>query len=201
MCVNRTTLYPVSIAFCLFSRQPDIHSGEDHRYTIWKWTNWIQDKVGRVWRTNFRKRRKHFIKRAYFSVLWSKEGEINGINFPMFSLSFDQTYSQKFPPKIHKQTRFQSIVTDVFFFFVTFFFRKFVLHTLIGELIGYSWSGVWPSLTISSVFSKTASPIKAKFYVEPPWVRGTKVCMRHLSHPSKIFLSGTGWPISTKPGM
>ena len=29
-------------------------------------------------------------------------------------------------------------------------------------------------------FSKTPWPIKAKFYVEPPWVGGTKVCSRHL---------------------
>ena len=63
-------------------------------------------------------------------------------------------------------------------------------------------------------FSETAWPIRAKFYGEPPWVGGTKVCSRHLGHmtkmaatpiygknPSKIFFSGTGRPISTKPGM
>ena len=88
---------------------------------------------------------------------------------------------------------------------------------LIGELIGYSWSGVRrrPSLTISNFFfSETAWPIKAKFYVEPPWVGGTKVCSRHLGHmtkmaatpiygknPSKIFFSRTGRPIFTKLGM
>ena len=89
---------------------------------------------------------------------------------------------------------------------------------LIGELIGYSLSGVRPassSLTISNIFfSKTACPIKAKFYVEPPWVGGTKVCSRHLGHmtkmavtplygknPSKIFFSRTGGPIFTKFGM
>ena len=61
--------------------------------------------------------------------------------------------------------------------------------------------------------SETAGPIKAKFYVEPPWVGGTKVCSLHKGHmtkmaamsiygknPSKIF-SGTGGPISTKLGM
>ena len=72
-----------------------------------------------------------------------------------------------------------------------------------------------PSLTISNFFfSETAWPIKAKFYVEPPWVGGTKVCSRHLSHmtkmaatpiygknPSKIFFSRTGRPIFTKLGM
>ena len=52
---------------------------------------------------------------------------------------------------------------------------------LIGDLIGYSWSGVRPSSVrrrrrsqCSKIFfSETALPIKAKFYVEPPWVRGT----------------------------
>ena len=34
--------------------------------------------------------------------------------------------------------------------------------------------------------SKTAWPIKAKFYVEPPWVGGTKVCSRHLGHMTKL---------------
>ena len=51
-----------------------------------------------------------------------------------------------------------------------------------GELIGYPWSGVRPSVRPSSVvrpqcskifFSETPGPIKAKFYVEPPWVGGT----------------------------
>ena len=86
---------------------------------------------------------------------------------------------------------------------------------LIGELIGYSWSGVRPSVRPFTIFfSKTAWPIKAKFYVEPPWVGGTKVCSRHLGHmtkmaatpiygknPSKIFFSRTGGPIFTKLGM
>ena len=63
-------------------------------------------------------------------------------------------------------------------------------------------------------FSETAGPIKAKFYVEPPWVGGTIFCSRHLGHmtkmaatpiygknPSKIFFSRTGGPIFTKLGM
>ena len=72
-----------------------------------------------------------------------------------------------------------------------------------------------PSLTISNFFfSETAWPIKAKFYVEPPWVGGTIFCSRHLGHmtkmaampiygknPSKIFFSRTGRRISTKLGM
>ena len=35
--------------------------------------------------------------------------------------------------------------------------------------------------TFSKIFfSETAWPIKAKFYVEHPWVRGTKVCVFYL---------------------
>ena len=62
-------------------------------------------------------------------------------------------------------------------------------------------------------FSKTTGPIKAKFYVEPPWVEGTIFCSRHLGHmtkmtampiycknPSKFFFSRTGGPIFTKLG-
>ena len=94
---------------------------------------------------------------------------------------------------------------------------------LIVELIGYSWSGVRPSVRRPSpvrsqcskiFFSKSDWPTKAKFYVEPPWVGGTNVCSRHLGHmikmaaiplygknPSKIFFSRTGKPIFTKLGM
>ena len=64
-------------------------------------------------------------------------------------------------------------------------FLAHLSRRLIGELIGYSWSGVCPSVRpqCSKIFfSKTAWPIKAKFYVEPPWVGGTKVCLRHVGH-------------------
>ena len=91
-----------------------------------------------------------------------------------------------------------------------------------GELIVYQWIRR-PSVvrrrrtssTISNIFfSETAGPIKAKFYLEPPWVGGTIFCSRHLGHmtkmaatpiygknPSKIFFSRTGGPIFTKLGM
>ena len=94
---------------------------------------------------------------------------------------------------------------------------------LIGELIVYPFSvrlsvvvcRLTSSSTISNIFSsETAWPIKAKFYVEPPWVGGTKVYSRHLGHMtkmaatpiygknlSKIFLSGTGRLISMKHGV
>ena len=95
---------------------------------------------------------------------------------------------------------------------------------LIGGLIVYQWSGVCrrPSVVVVVVrrrpqcsnIAETAWPIKAKFYVEPPWVGGTKYCSRHLGHmtkmaatpiygknPSKIFFSRTDLPIFTKLGM
>ena len=62
-------------------------------------------------------------------------------------------------------------------------------------------------------FSKTAGPIKAKFYVEPLWVGGTKVCAWDPSHMTKMaampiygknskkIFSRTGGPIPTKPFM
>ena len=92
---------------------------------------------------------------------------------------------------------------------------------LTGELIGYPWmrrpsSSVVrrPSSTFSNIFSSdTTWPIKAKFYVEPPWEGGTKVYINGLGHmtkmaatpiygknPSKIF-SRTGGPIFAKLGM
>ena len=104
-------------------------------------------------------------------------------------------------------------------------FLAHLSQRLIGELIVYQWSGVRcpSSVRRPSVrrpqcskifFSETAGPIKAKFYVEPPWVGGTIFCSRHLGHmtkmaatpiygknPSKIFFSRTGRPIFTKLGM
>ena len=66
---------------------------------------------------------------------------------------------------------------------------------LIGELIVYPWSGVRHTSSVVVVlrpqcsnifFSETAWPIKAKFYVEPPWVGGTKFCLWHLGHMTKM---------------
>ena len=63
----------------------------------------------------------------------------------------------------------------------------------IGELIVYPCSGVCGrSLCrgrppFSNVFSsETAWPIKAKFYVEPPWEGGMKVCINGLGHMTKM---------------
>ena len=56
--------------------------------------------------------------------------------------------------------------------------------------------------TFSKILSETAWPIKLKFYVEPPWVGGTKVCSRDFSldpMPFKLilkwFFSEIMWPI------
>ena len=88
-----------------------------------------------------------------------------------------------------------------------------------AELIGYPWIRRRPSVvcpfTFSNIFSsKTAWPIKAKFFVEPPWDGGTKAYINGPGHmtkmattpiygkiPSKIFFSRTGGPIFTKLDM
>ena len=99
-------------------------------------------------------------------------------------------------------------------------FLAHLSRRLIGELIGYSWSGVRPSVVrgrsqCSKIFfSETAWPIKAKFYVEPPWEGGAKVYINGPGHmtkmaatpiygknPSKIFFSRTGGLIFMKLGM
>ena len=97
---------------------------------------------------------------------------------------------------------------------------------LIGELIGYPWSGVRrPSVCLSVVFSRpstisnvfsceTTWPIEAKFYVQPPWQGGKKVYINGPGHmtkmaatpiygknSSKIFFSRTGRQIFTKLGL
>ena len=58
-----------------------------------------------------------------------------------------------------------------------------------GELIVYPYSGVrcrrrQQYLNIFS--SETALPIKAKFYVEPPWEGGTKVYINGPGHMTKM---------------
>ena len=66
---------------------------------------------------------------------------------------------------------------------------------LIGKLIVYPCSGVRCRRRrccrrcppFSKVFSsETAWPITAKFYVEPPWEGGTKVCINGQGHMTKM---------------
>ena len=79
------------------------------------------------------------------------------------------------------------------FFLSQWGFLAHLSRRLIGELMGYSWSGVRPASILihrrsqgSKIFSETDWPIKAKFYVEPPWVWGTIFCSRHLGHMTKM---------------
>ena len=85
---------------------------------------------------------------------------------------------------------------------------------LIGELITHGPSSIRRPQCSNIFFSETVWLIKAKFYMEPPWVGRAKVCSRHPCHmtkisatpiygknPSKIFFSGTGGRISTKLDM
>ena len=69
-------------------------------------------------------------------------------------------------------------------------FLAHLSQRLIGELIEYSWSGVRQSSVRSQCskifFSETAGPIKAKFYVEPPWAGGMIFYLRHLGHMTKM---------------
>ena len=74
-------------------------------------------------------------------------------------------------------------------------FLAHLSRKLTGELIGYPWirrpSVVRPYVrrpfTFSNIFSsETAWPIKAKFYVEPPWEEGTKFCINGPGHINKM---------------
>ena len=72
-------------------------------------------------------------------------------------------------------------------------FLAHLSRRLIGELIEYTCSGVRRRRRrrrcppFSNVFSfETDWPIKAKFYVEPPWEGGTKVCINSPGHMSKM---------------
>ena len=83
-----------------------------------------------------------------------------------------------------------------------FLILPFLAHLsqrLIGELIEYPCSGVYRRRRrcrrrrrrrcppFSYIFSSdTAWPIKAKFYVEPPWEGGTKLCINGPGHMTKM---------------
>ena len=77
-------------------------------------------------------------------------------------------------------------------------FLAHLSRRLIGELIVYLCSSVRRRRRrrcrrcrrrppFSNVFSsETAWPIKAKFYVKPPWKGGTKVCINGPGHMTKM---------------
>ena len=89
-----------------------------------------------------------------------------------------------------------------------FLFLAHLSRRLTGELIGYPWIRrpsvvvVRPS-TFSNIFSsETAWPIKAKFYVEPPWEGGTKVYINGPGHMTKMAampIYGKNLKISSSP--
>ena len=45
--------------------------------------------------------------------------------------------------------------------------------------------GQWPQ-GFSNDFSETTGSVKTKFHMEPPWTGGTKVCLPHLGHMTKM---------------
>ena len=61
-----------------------------------------------------------------------------------------------------------------------------------GELIVYPYSGVlrrrcrYHQQCLNIFSSETALPIKAKFYVEPPWEGGTKLFTNDPGHMTKM---------------
>ena len=75
-----------------------------------------------------------------------------------------------------------------------FFLLAHLSRRLTGELIGYPWIRRPSSsfvvrrhpFTFLNISSETAWPIKAKFYVEPPWEEGTKVCINGPGHMTKM---------------
>ena len=83
-------------------------------------------------------------------------------------------------------------------FLINYLSLAHLSRRLIGELIVYPWSGVRRTSSVrpsvvrrrpqcsNIFFSETAGPIKAKFYVEPPWVGGTIFCSRHMGHMTKM---------------
>ena len=76
---------------------------------------------------------------------------------------------------------------------------------LIGELVGYPWSRR-PSVVFrrrrsqcsNIFFSKTAGPIKARLYVKPPWIGGTKFFLWHLDRITIMAATPMYGKISSK---
>ena len=79
------------------------------------------------------------------------------------------------------------------YFFPTFFLKLFLLFSYFfirGHFQACHRAGVHPSasarLPFSKIFCETTWPIKAKFYVEPPWEGGTTVFINGAGHMTKI---------------
>ena len=92
---------------------------------------------------------------------------------------------------LRKQQRHSSHCTHLHVYGRVSFFLAHLSRRLTGELIGYPWirrpSVVVRPSTFSNIFSsETAWPIRAKFYVEPPWEGGTKVYINGPGHMTKM---------------
>ena len=61
-----------------------------------------------------------------------------------------------------------------------------VQYILMTILAGSRVSNHCPLGFLSKIFAETPWPIKAKFYVEPSWEGGTKVCINGQGHVTKI---------------
>ena len=67
--------------------------------------------------------------------------------------------------------------------------RTVTLDCLLAHLsrrLKYTHAPASVHLSQCSNISQTAGPIKAKFWVEPLWLRGTKVCLRLLGLMTKM---------------
>ena len=64
-------------------------------------------------------------------------------------------------------------------------FLAHLSRRLTGELLGYPWI-CRSSSSVRSHFQTSSWPIKAKFYVEPPWEGGMKVCINGPGHMTKM---------------
>ena len=62
----------------------------------------------------------------------------------------------------------------------------FVSSPELNEGSGELSIGRHPSSTFSNIFSETTGPVEANFYVEPPWVGGTKVPSISHGHMTKM---------------
>ena len=117
----------------------------------------------------------------------------------LLNLSFDNDLRSKMikfgllPKLVNLLSKFRSEDKKERFILLIREARRFLAHLsrrLTGELIGYPWirrPSVRRPSTFSNIFSsETAWPIKAKFYVEPPWEGGTKVYINGPGHMTKM---------------
>ena len=107
---------------------------------------------------------------------------------PQFLIRYYRSQPQMVTSLLREVINLKAVINELSVQKVVIFLAH-LSQRLIGELIGYSWSGVrWRRRSQCSkiFFSETALPIKAKFYVEPPWVGGTIFCSRHLGHMTKM---------------